>query len=384
MKLDTSLSDLERTVSLCLRCGMCTYGQWPECYPLCPIYSRHRIYTASAGGLVYLVRALAENKIGYTKTMVEFAYQCPLCEACDMCQIIPVPPPHTSPSEVIRFLRHQLVKQGMVPEEIKETYQQAQKMNSDIRTKFDLEVPAKVKDEHANTVLFVEGIHSQCEHKIYQSAIRLLEKMKRPLAIFGLDGASCGVELYDLGFWDELGRLLDKRTKIMKRLDGKEVIFINPHAQEFMLKRYPEIVSGGPQILGRHFSELLKDSFEEGRLSAKRQKIKASYHDPCHLARGLGIHEAPRDVLSFLGVELIEMKRNRENTYCCGAGGKSQSFPNFSDSVAAERIKEFEETGADVLITACPYCKEAFQRVLPLEEKNRVQDLIEFVDEQTE
>ena len=89
MKLDTTLGDLERTVSLCLRDGMCTYGAWPECDPLCSIYSRHRVYTASGGGLVYLVRALAENRIDYTPTMTAFAYQCPLCETCDMCQIIP-------------------------------------------------------------------------------------------------------------------------------------------------------------------------------------------------------------------------------------------------------------------------------------------------------
>ena len=169
----------------------------------------------------------------------------------------------------------------------------------------------------------------------------------------------------------------------MGRLDGKEVLFINPHCQEFMMRRYADIVPEGPQIKGRHFTELLVNAFEQGRLKPKKQKIKVSYHDPCHLARGLRIHEAPRKVLSFLGVELVEMKRNREDTYCCGAGGSDRVFSNFTDWVAAQRIKEFKETGAELLITACPYCKEAFKRVLSSEERERVRDLIELVDEQT-
>ena len=118
MKLDTDLSDLQRTVSLCLKDGMCTYGKWPQNHPLCPIYSYHRVYTASAGGLIYLLRALAEGKIDYSPTIAQYAYQCTLCEACDICEIIPIPPPHVRPSELVRFLRHKLVQNGQIPEKI--------------------------------------------------------------------------------------------------------------------------------------------------------------------------------------------------------------------------------------------------------------------------
>ena len=177
---------------------------------------------------------------------------------------------------------------------------------------------------------------------------------------------------------------MNGRKSRMEKLVGKEVLFVDPHCQAFMMKRYPEIASKSVQTTGRHFSEFLADAFEDGKLRPKSETTSVSYHDPCRLSRGLGIEDAPRRVISSLGMKLIEMKRNRANTYCCGAGGGIRPFPDFSDSVASERIKEFEASKAELLITACPYCKEQFQRVLPPEERSRVKDLTEFVEEQTE
>lgn len=384
MELNVRLEDLRKSTSVCQRCLGCAFGEWPKNYPLCPIYQRHRVFTASPGGIIYILKALVDQRVRYTTTMAEFAYQCTLCGACDVCEVIPIPPPHATVTDLIRFLRHQLVKEGMVPEGIGEVRNKIQKDGDWKGKKVDIKVPESIKNENAETILFVEGIHSKSESGIYQSAINLLEKMATPVTIFSHDEGSCGGELYDLGFWDELNKLLKKTVKEMEHLGGKEVIFINPHTQEFILKRYPEVVSKRIQIRGRHLSELLLDAFKEGKLRAKKQKVKVSYHDPCHLSRGLGIKKAPREILSFLGVDLIEMKRNSENTYCCGSGGASQAFLAFSNWVTSERIKEFKETGAELLITACPYCKEKFQRVLPTEQRNRVKDLVEFVDEKTE
>ena len=109
-----------------------------------------------------------------------------------------------------------------------------------------------------------------------------------------------------------------------------------------------------------------------------------SYHDPCYLGRGLGIYEPPRTVLSLLvGVTLVEMERNRENSFCCGARAVGSYFPDIIKWTAKERLKDFEATGADLLITACAYCKENFQKVLPEKDRNRVKDITELVDERT-
>ena len=98
----------------------------------------------------------------------------------------------------------------------------------------------------------------------------------------------------------------------------------------------------------------------------------------------LGIYDAPRKVLSSLdGVELVEMKRNRENSFCCGARSVGNYFPDFPAENARKRIQEFKDTGADLLITACGYCQEIFKKELGKDNK-QVKDLIELVDERTE
>ena len=86
--------------------------------------------------------------------------------------------------------------------------------------------------------------------------------------------------------------------------------------------------------------------------------VKVTYHDPCHLGRHMGVYDAPRNIMKAIkGLELIEMPRNRVNSMCCGAGGgyKSQ-FNNFAVRIASDRVREAEATGAEYLVTSCPFC----------------------------
>jgi len=382
MKLDLSLKDLRRTTSLCLRCNVCTYSEWPDNHSICAIYEYHRVFTASPGGLVYLLRALIDEQIDYHKTMAEFAFQCTLCQKCDICEILPIAPPHMTPSDLVRFFRNQLLKKGFIPEGIKGFHEEIKRGVDHSTEKMETPLYESTHDPAADSVLFVEGLNPAAEKKTYPSLIRLFKKMGKNLSVFYL-GSSMH-ELYDLGFWDELDLAVRKKQKAIRALDGKQVIFLDPHCQEFMVKRYPQIASENPRIEAKHMSEVLFDALEEGRLKSNRRKIKVTYHDPCHLSRGLGIHDVPRKLLVSLGADLIEMERHGLNTYCCGAGGRERPFPEFSDWVAGERIKEFKKTGAELFITACPHCKEQIQKVLPLEERNEVVDLVEFVDQQTE
>jgi hypothetical protein len=96
---------------------------------------------------------------------------------------------------------------------------------------------------------------------------------------------------------------------------------------------------------------------QEGRLKSPSIKEIVTYHDPCHL-RHFWNFDSPRDVISQIpGAELVEMPRNREEAYCCGAGGGVRAaFPDLALTTARERVEEAVETGAGVLITSCPFC----------------------------
>jgi len=385
MRLDTSLEDLKRACSLCLRCLVCTYGKWPKNYPLCPVYQKHRVYTASPGGFVYFVRALAEGNASCTPLIADFAYQCTLCKACDVCEIVPIPAPHASPTDIIRFLRYQLVKNDVIPQSVKEIVLNFKTIKPYTESSFRVAY-APLTPDAADTVLLVDTFISKYNRELYEGSLKLLQKLGKKVMIVESDVWTWAHILYDFGFWDELKVFLKTLVEYIEQLFHKELVFLNPHVYEFMVKTYPQLVPLGPQIKGKHLIELIAYALNKGQLKVKKEKIKVSYHDPCHLSRGLGIREEPREVLAMLGLNLIEMKRNGDNTYCCGTNEQAvgSAFVDFSRWIAEERLKEFRETGAELLITACPYCKEAFLRVLPPEERERVKDLIELVSRQSE
>ena len=87
-------------------------------------------------------------------------------------------------------------------------------------------------------------------------------------------------------------------------------------------------------------------------------KAKVTYHDPCHLGRHSKVFEEPRNILKKIkGVEFVEMERSRENSRCCGAGGGYKStYPDFALNIGIERIHDAEATGAEILVSCCPFC----------------------------
>jgi heterodisulfide reductase subunit D len=83
-----------------------------------------------------------------------------------------------------------------------------------------------------------------------------------------------------------------------------------------------------------------------------------TFHDSCHLGRGAGVFDAPRNVIkSIPGIKLVEMVRNRRLSRCCGAGcGCAKAFNELATELAYDRVKEAESTGADLIATTCPFC----------------------------
>jgi len=140
-----------------------------------------------------------------------------------------------------------------------------------------------------------------------------------------------------------------------------------------------------------HITEYLERLLKEGRLNLTQDLgLKVTYHDPCHLGRlsepfipwegsrgtygrltppkefrrgTFGCYDTPRNVIRQVpGVELAEMERIREYSWCCGSGGGVwEAFPDFASWTAAERIEEALSTGAEALVTACPWCERAFK-----------------------
>jgi heterodisulfide reductase subunit D len=107
-------------------------------------------------------------------------------------------------------------------------------------------------------------------------------------------------------------------------------------------------------------AELVKQLLDKGKIKFSSEFNKTvTYHDPCHLGRHAEVYDIPRDVYkSIPGLKFVEMRRIKENAWCCGAGGGVKiGYPDWALEISKERLEEAKETDAEVLSSTCPFCK---------------------------
>lgn len=121
-------------------------------------------------------------------------------------------------------------------------------------------------------------------------------------------------------------------------------------------KDYPVYYQGHMPFKVKHITQWLSERVEGG-LKLPQLGLKATYHDSCHLGRGMGVYDAPRKVMEAMGIEIVEMEFSRSNSHCCGGGGGMKSaHPTEAVQIASKRVREAEVTGADLVLTACVFC----------------------------
>ena len=180
--------------------------------------------------------------------------------------------------------------------------------------------------------------------------------------------------------------LVEQNSKVLGKADFKAIVTTDPHTYNTLKNEYPEDVINGRQIL--HYSELLDQLISTGKLKlTKKLGLTVTYHDPCYLARYNGVVDAPRKVIEATGCELVEMPRNRENGFCCGAGGGRIYLDEgtMKERPSENRIKEGAALPeVSTFVVACPKDITMFQdavKTTSLENKLVVKDLIELVYE---
>ena len=159
-----------------------------------------------------------------------------------------------------------------------------------------------------------------------------------------------------------------------------------PHGFNILKNEYPQL-GGSYEVL--HHTQFLKKLMEEGRLRIEGGKFEGkriTFHDPCYLGRGNGEYEAPRQLLEKLDAELVEMKNNRRNAVCCGAGG-SQMFKESEKGTQEINVKRTEEAldeAPNIIATGCPFCNTMLTDRIKHFNKNEavvVKDIAELIAE---
>lgn len=180
--------------------------------------------------------------------------------------------------------------------------------------------------------------------------------------------------------------LVEQNCKALQKAQFKTIITTDPHTYNTLKNEYPDDVMQGRKVM--HYSELLDQLIQTGQLKlTKKLGLKVTYHDPCYLSRYNAVYDPPRSVIRATGCEITEMPRNRENGFCCGAGGGRIYL---GEEVKTERPSEnrIREAAAldDVaeIIVTCPKDYTMFQdavKTTSLEGKLKVLDLIDLVTE---
>jgi Fe-S oxidoreductase len=173
----------------------------------------------------------------------------------------------------------------------------------------------------------------------------------------------------------------------------KKLVTICPFCYSTFKRDYPD-VGDKMNFEVVHIIELVDQLIAQGKLRlAKPINLSVTYHDPCHLGRisdaGIsgtgtftGIYTQPRRILSRIpGVELVEMDRNKDDSWCCGAGGWLRNgYLELARWTADKRIEEAEATGAEALVTYCPHCEENLGEAIQRRgNKIKIYDLLDLV-----
>jgi heterodisulfide reductase subunit D len=183
----------------------------------------------------------------------------------------------------------------------------------------------------------------------------------------------CGSPVKNAGAKEIFEDLARKNLAVFREHGVTRIISSCPSCVLVLKKDYKEILGDEWEMEVLHILEVIDKSLL--KLKKVEKGKKATFHDPCHLGRALGIFEQPRDVIKAAGYELVEMEYSREKSACCGAGGGVKgNETELSNRIGKDRTTMAKETGADVLVTNCPMC---FKQ---LEENAQAMKVLELCD----
>ncbi|MBT8237821.1 MAG: (Fe-S)-binding protein [Croceitalea sp.] len=220
--------------------------------------------------------------------------------------------------------------------------------------------------------------------KITKAFVKILNKANVSFAVLGTEESCTGDPAKRAGneFLFQMQAMTN--IEVMNAYEIKKVVTACPHCFNTIKNEYPGL-GGNYEVV--HHTQFLKQLLDEGKISLEGGTYKGkriTYHDPCYLGRANNVYEAPRELISKLDAELVEMKNCRKKGLCCGAGG-AQMFkePEKGDKdVNIERTEQALETTPDIIAAACPFCNTMMTDGVKNKEKEAsiaVMDIAELI-----
>lgn len=365
---------LKKTV-YCMKCGFCRYV-WSPNTPgakyayQCPSGEHWKFEPYYASGKMEICRGLLMGDLDYTDKVMEMLYTCTTCGNCkENCNRAV----KAAPMDVFQEMRKKAFAAGHV-------LPSHQRLIEGLRNYGNPWFQPKAAREKWAKEMGKGGIKNATKEKVkvlyYVGCTAGVDPLMRKVAVstskvllsagvdFGILGAEemcCGSIYRRIGDEGTFKELAEKNIKKFNELGVETIVTACAGCARTILDDYPPLADSFGEVKPRvlHVVQFVNELIKDKKLEMKKEHtIHVTYHDPCHIGRHVGIYEPPREVIKAIpGVKLTEMARNRDFAFCCGAGGGFRTqFLNVAVETAVKRVKEAEETGADYLLSTCPFC----------------------------
>ena len=320
------------------------------------------------GGVVgQLLRGRADGDgfsrpvVGEDGVRVETVWSCMQCNAC--VQACPV---GIEQAPIINQLRRRLVEEGELDSGLQSTLEVIHKSgnsfgeNARKRGRWTRELEFEIPDarqQRVGVVWFVGDYASfdPRSQRVSRSLARLLHRAGLDFGILYDGERNAGNDVRRAGEEGLFEMLAESNVATLSGCAFDRIVTTDPHSLNTLRNEYPDL-GGRWEVI--HHTTLLLELLDAGRLKLDRElSYTVTYHDPCHLGRMNGEYDAPRLLLERLGCSLVEMPRNRENTFCCGAGGGRIWIPDAPGAArpSEDRIREAAGLpGVELFVVACP------------------------------
>ena len=355
------LPRVQKVLNACLQCGYCidvceAHNQtpWESVTPRGKIYYVNQLDKAGTGALDNLMG----REVSLSPEFIDAMYK---CTGCGNCEVVCHAKIHLV--DFWEEMRAYFVRKGVGPlgahKGMAEKVHEVHNPYGEPPSKRDAWWPEEVPRYNPPDVIFFAGCTGsyRMQH-IAKAGVTVLSRAGVKMNCLGDKEWCCSSPLIRTGTVDAS---LQCAETVVEKADGmgaKDMVMTCSGCYKTVSSDFGRFYAKVGQNV-YHFSQYVERLINDRKLPLNNEfKHKVTYHDPCHLGRHMGVYDPPRNILKKIkGVELVEMARTRENSRCCGAGGgyKSQ-FPDFAVNIAVERIHDAEETGADVLVSCCPFC----------------------------
>ena len=397
-----TLADYKEDMEGCSRCSSCKWVPYNQIKSWrfaknCPSMMRYNFHSYSGSGRMITAHSTLLGRSELNDDVTDMIYQCQMCGAFDAaCKVYR---DDIDLTEVLLELRAHCVESGQLVIEHMAMIDAMKREDNVIgepkakRGEWAEGLSVKDINTEKADVIFHAGCRFSYDgdlEKTVRGMVQLLVDAGVDVGIAGREESCCGARAYELGYRGEAANYAEDMLSRVKASGARTLVTPCSDGYAAFNFLYPRMGKELPcEVL--HITEFLARLASDGRLALKTEvPLAVTYHDPCHLGRMAerflgdwrgdkltrpmsmkragrkGVYDAPRDLLRAIpGLELTEMERIREYSLCCGAGGGVyEAFPDFAAWAARERLTEAIATGAEALVTSCPWCEKVFREAV--------------------